>query len=455
MISTAPPDIELDPLASEPLCERFPHLRAAMDGESMQGQLQSALFSDGDVVVEARERPKAELSEDTCSLQYPLRLRDRSGRSRELLVLGTMFARAEVAATFHRDSLLPLAAGWSSRDGFSPMLTAVIEGLGLALSVFPVTASLPALISAYDAGAMAYVMRRCVAGAPAIREIELVVIRRTRGCVLRYRLDSAAHPVVYGKVGYSAQSTAMREALDALDGDHSRGDGNGVRLPRILGQDRALELTVVAEMPGTKPDLREPAQARGAVDAAAHAAALLHASAVQAGTARTLKDELERARAAVGLIGTYAPALSRWLLEVTDAAEAMGSTTAAGEPGFAHGDLTPSQLLLDGARVGILDFDKLCQAEAALDLGRFLAYLRFALAKHRSGDAAALAARFAQTYASAGGRPVTEARVEAYALASAVRMAARSWLQLKPSRLRVVCDVLGARVRPPTRSGSH
>src|SRR3712207_8430077 len=41
-----------------------------------------------------------------------------------------------------------------------------------------------------------------------------------------------------------------------------------------------------------------------------------------------------------------------------------------------HGDLTPGQILFDGARPGLLDFDTVCQAEPALDLGQFLAYLR-------------------------------------------------------------------------------
>jgi aminoglycoside phosphotransferase (APT) family kinase protein len=112
---------------------------------------------------------------------------------------------------------------------------------------------------------------------------------------------------------------------------------------------------------------------------------------------------------------------------------------------LAHGDLTPSQLLFDGPRVGILDFDKLCQAEPSLDLGRFLAYLRFALTKHGGRDADGMAARFIEAYGDQGGQPAPAARIDAYEICSLVRMAARSWLQLKPARLAVVCAVLEAR----------
>ena len=50
---------------------------------------------------------------------------------------------------------------------------------------------------------------------------------------------------------------------------------------------------------------------------------------------------------------------------------------------FGHGDYTYTQLIFDGTSSGLVDFDTICRAEPALDLGQFLAYSRLAVLKAR------------------------------------------------------------------------
>jgi aminoglycoside phosphotransferase (APT) family kinase protein len=102
--------------------------------------------------------------------------------------------------------------------------------------------------------------------------------------------------------------------------------------------------------------------------------------------------------------------------------------------------------MFEGSRFGILDFDRLCQAEPALDLGRFLAPLRVTLGKRGSTDAGELAARFIDRYAASGGVPTDPLRIAVYECTALVRMAARSWLQLKTSRLRTVLRIIEERI---------
>ncbi len=407
---------QLDPLTSVPLNRRFPNLRTAMDSEQMQPHLQRLLFDSRDLLVEACGRPKAELSDGAVSLQYPLRVRTPSGDVQRVLVLGTMPAGL-------------MAAG---------------DKLGLALTVFPVTASLPTLVEATDATLMTAVLRQLVEDERiSVRSVELVVFRRGRGCVLRYTLDSYPHPIVYGKVGYTAYSPELvRRALDDLASRTAARQGARLRFPRVLGHSRRLELSLAAEVPGSRPDLGAPLQAEQAVDAAAEAAAALHSSEIAVGAHRTAADEIDRARQSVDLIRADAEELAEWLGEVLDSLKATAATTKPESRVFSHGDFTPSQLLLDGSTTGILDFDKICQAEPALDLGRFLAYLRFGLEKRGTANAASLTARFLEAYRGTRRHLAPEARVHLYEVASLVRMAARSWLQLKPARLRVVCKAL-------------
>jgi hypothetical protein len=97
----------------------------------------------------------------------------------------------------------------------------------------------------------------------------------------------------------------------------------------------------------------------------------------------------------------------------------------------------------------LVDFDTVCQAEPALDLGQFVAYLRFTLRK-RSGDAGLadeLAARFLDAYPLGGraGRARLEARVAGYEVLSLLRMALHGWQKFKPDRVLVLVPLLEER----------
>ena len=50
-------------------------------------------------------------------------------------------------------------------------------------------------------------------------------------------------------------------------------------------------------------------------------------------------------------------------------------------PCFSHGDFTYSQLIFDGSDGGLVDFDSICQAEPAHDVGHYLAYQRLNIIK--------------------------------------------------------------------------
>jgi aminoglycoside phosphotransferase (APT) family kinase protein len=429
---TAPAVSTLEPLASVPLRDRLPHLAAALDPETMAGHLQRALLDGTGLEVETCARPRAELDGDACSFQYPLRVRTPGGGRRELLVLGVMLAAPGAAAAHEREVLAPVAAGWSP-EAPAPRATATLAALGMAVSVFPVSGALPALVAATDPGRVAAVLGSPVAG------VELLRLRRSGGAVLLYHLTGGGD--AFGKAGYAASADLTVAVLEALPGV----ERGGVAHPRMLGRCAELDLTVISRVPGRRPDLRVPAERTAAVMAAARVAAALHTSGIAAGPAHTLEDELARAAMAVAAIAGDAAEPAAWL----DGALRRARAAAGRRPGpaaLAHGDLTPSQLLLDGTAVGVVDFDGVCQAEPALDLGRFLAYLWAGLARVGDPGGGGHAERLLAAYAAAGGPPVATGRVDAFAVASLVQMAAHSWRTLKPARLRLACAVLEDRL---------
>ena len=439
---------ELEPLASEPLRARFPQLGTAMDTEVMGGLLQGALLGRTGLLAEMSSRPKAEVDGDSCWIQYPLQLRTQSGESREVLVLGAMFAEPAAAGRFERDILAPLAARRRSHETPTAEATAVINALDMAVSVFPVNGLFPSLMDVTDAQRMSQALPAILASGsgPEVVGIDRVVFRRTRGCVLRYHLgDGADDPVVYGKVGSAASADTVREGLEGLHrGLGSRG-GVPVHFPRLLGYSAELDLTLITSVPGSRPDLRDDSVLDAMVDKAAIVAAM-HTSGVGAGRANPLEAELARSRTAVEEVRQDATVLAAWLTAVLDSVEAMKGRTEAQPPALAHCDFTLSQLLVSESGIGVLDFDDLGQAEPACDLGRFLASMRTVLAKSGNPSGDRLGSRFLDVYQAMGGDVPSVARLEVYAVTSLVRMAAHGWKRLKPSRLRLVCAVLEAEI---------
>ena len=117
----------------------------------------------------------------------------------------------------------------------------------------------------------------------------------------------------------------------------------------------------------------------------------------------------------------------------------------------AHGDFSYTQILFSRDRHGLVDFDGVCRAEPALDLGHFLAYLRFAMVKAAGVEAPRFApledeleAVFLDGYRSAGGLSgrAVEERIHVYETVSLLRLAVHAWQKMKPERLRRILAVL-------------
>ena len=414
----------LEPLSSPTLGRRLPHLATALDPEAMRERLQAHLLEGTGLVAEACGKPRAEVDGDRCGLQYPLRVRTPQGGLRELLVAGEMH-RTPGAAAWAAHRALALAARHPSPPPPAPRPAGLIEELRMAVSVFPTIPALPTLAEAADTRRMSSVL------GTRVSVIDLVSLRRSGGAVLLYRLETG--PDVFGKVGYAGAG----DVLAALDTETL-----GVARPRLLGRFPELDLRVISRGPGRRPALTDPEALGTAARAGAVAAAGLPPSGIGAGAHRRLEEEIGRAAEAAAEIGADAPELASRLHGALERARAVAARTAVPPPALAHGDLTPSQLLLDGATVGLVDLDGACQAEPALDLGRFLAYLRVAAAKSGAAATTGLRDRLLDAYRAAGGSPVDARRVDAWATVALVGIAAHSWRELKAGRVRLACVVL-------------
>jgi hypothetical protein len=436
-----------------------PGLRAALDGVAMRPLIGEALLGGADDVKacapgQIRYLPSGGAG-SACIVRYDVRAGDA-----DWVVTGRVLPDAETALRYVSSRLEPLAARAAERHlGPFRRLAAAIEPLGVALAVFPVDADLPALIEATDPACMLDLFAAHLGERYARCGITPVAYARQGRCVLRYdleRADGRPGRTLFGKLTTGGDGIDAPEILDGLPATF---DASPVRvtLPRAAGYDERLGMLLMDPVDGIREARSllvawgkgesgavEPLEER--LRACASIGALLHGSGISAGAARTLDDELAELGADVDGLTRIDPDTGASLAGWLDRARQAGESTREQASGLAHGDFTISQFLFDErGTVALLDFDDACQAEPALDLGQFTAYLKLGGVKRAGAAERAqpLVDVFLEAHAQASGleREQLADRHAVHEICAFVRLAANAWHKLKRDRL---ANVLGA-----------
>jgi ABC-type multidrug transport system fused ATPase/permease subunit len=450
----AQPLAALDAAAIPAVRRELPGLAEALDAAAMQPRL-GELLNDSWLVQGCSVAERMYLPGAGCTVRYTVELGwEGSDERGEHLVSGRVLPAELNATEWLRERLLPLAVDAFDRDDLAPFArpVAAVERLNMVLYAFPVDLELPGLLAATDPTGAVELVRAAVPDATASRA-ELVAYGRHGRCVLRYEVDTAdGTRTLYGKVYAGELGEAARKAAGAIGGVLSASFGvertlayhPGPRLALlapVAGRPRVLEL-LQAE-PGTGEALDDD------LAACARLAAAIHAAPVTVFPERTVATELHTLRGELLGTGGRAPVLgvrlSRWLASVE--AAAAGSAPLPLAP--AHGSLTPARVLFDGDRCGLIGLDTVCLAEPALDLGRFLAHLRMAVAEagQAGHDADRLAAHVLEAYAQAAGvdQEQLSRRVAVFEALSLTRIALRRWAALEPAALTKVLQLMNDR----------
>jgi Phosphotransferase enzyme family len=304
------------------------------------------------------------------------------------------------------------------------------EALGLSAQAFPADDGLPALAASCETGRGGRVFVALQEAARAQlgdsgwqlveAKAEAVRYKPASRCVVRYRLllthtgeqgqpgEQACQLTLYGKVYADPQQARDVQALQQrlYDEQVTRlgglAAGRALRtpmLPRPLGLLTDLGITFNEAVQPADPRERAVTGTRAmqpvlefrrggeiaAITIPVHelrmtaiALARLHTSAVRAHEAapRTGAKEAKRARERAALIASHNAALAE---ETQRLAKELAGRLEALQPDTyrpAHGGFKSSQLLFHSQEVFVVDFDGFCLADAALDVGYFLAYLR-------------------------------------------------------------------------------
>lgn len=340
----------------------------------------------------------------------------------------------------------------------------------MTLSVFPIDGELSSLASATDDRRIREVLSATL---PEVVDQSLTIehvnaepieyARRYRA-VLRYRLDALYHGkptqrIVYGKVFASKDGALLGPTMAALREYLATARRYTFNVPLPLGWRPDMQLALMEEVPGQallskalkarfQGSTAQPPHMslRNMIDASAHIAATLHSSPIKLGRRRTLDEEIADIRGELADLQRISPELGQRLDTYLQQIAAYAEQSDPLPLGFCHGDYTYNQILFEGTRAGLVDYDAVCQAEPALDLGHFLAYLKIAGLRARKAEGSQandvvieLSDRFLKTYTNAmGGIGDVERfqiRVAVYQMISLIRRAVRSWQKFKGNRL--------------------
>ena len=473
----------------------LPGLATAFDEEAMKGYLQTALFgTDRPRYIVERCTPIRPLyiPGECCILRYHVQARNStSGELLEPVVKGRVFPDRSTCAVYMREKLAPLAARMRGRPEVAAFAApaALIDPLNAVVHVWPIDGELPTLVDATDRELMLEIFRETL---PEMLQqqflvedcqIELVSYRRRQRCVLRYTIagkeagrDDVRRLVVYGKLTALGNEALTGRMIAALH-DHilRRGAGYELTLPRSFGWRQELRLSLLEAVPG-KEQIRFALKARlrgkqppdappleEMVGTCGHVAAMLHTSGLALGPARTLDGDLGGLRREIAIARQFVPEFGdraqSWLERIAALAEQSEPLPLC----LSHGDFQYGQLLFDGARAGLVDLDTICQAEPALDLGKFLAHLRFKteqLQRRASMSSAVgeeLAEHFLRAYITARGDQVEDERqlrlrATLYECTTLLRLAVRGQLNLDEARREIATAVLEERISQPRRA---
>jgi len=477
--------------------KKTPALAEAFDAGRMKQTLQDALLGPvaGRYSIAKCVPAKAlYLLDHTINLQFKLEILDSTNNETiATLVNAQLFQDAATCRAFLQKSLIPVAARMDGRPEIQPFArpVAIVEHLNMSLSVYPIDGLIPTLVDATDPSKVASLleatMPEALSGTFSMQQVHqfLAHYGRYKRCVLRYSIDGVQtetqtpqQVTVYGKVDADGSGGVTVDIISALIERLSEPDLlYRFRIPRSLGYFPDLQLLLMEALPG-KPFFKDLLKTwtgnshrsgnettspdnyitmEQAVRTCALIAATLHGSNIKLGPQTTLEIQVDSLMEETNVFCEVFPEVGSqvksWINQTVEFAQAYPAMPLC----FSHGDFTHTQLIFDGNQGGLVDFDSVCQAEPAQDVGHYLAYLRLNIIKGQDPNAPfapeaieSLCTLFLDTYIDLSkswipDEKLLRGRVAIYELISLIRLALHSWQKMKGSRLKQTLSLLQER----------
>jgi Ser/Thr protein kinase RdoA (MazF antagonist) len=246
---------------------------------------------------------------------------------------------------------------------------------GCLVELFPATWRLPSLAAAMDPRRVARRLGNLIAPPNGLTaadvQIDIVRYRSQRTCVLRYATtDRQLIAKVYPPGGEA------REVYQKLSVLTDPSAPLTVPAPVALVDD--WDLLIMQQAPGRslKTLIRPPVDAAAAEGMRVAARGLAHFHSIRLPTERhrTFDQQHELLSRRVARLHAGTSDVDR-LRDLLHQIEAAFSHLPSAQPGLIHGDFKPSQVFINGPRAIMVDLDRACIGDPAIDLGAFVGVL--------------------------------------------------------------------------------
>ena len=173
----------------------------------------------------------------------------------------------------------------------------------------------------------------------------------------------------FGKSGYQLLSR-IQQAGFGIDSE------DGISVPEPQGTISKFQMWLQRKVPGqVATDLLSAPDGVELVRRIAEASHKLHQAGVPAERRHTMSDELEILRKCLLTVAREEPALAGRILRLLEACVRLGRATPAPTLCGIHRDFYADQLIVDGPRLYLIDFDLYCEGDAGLDVGNFVGHI--------------------------------------------------------------------------------
>jgi hypothetical protein len=379
---------------------------------------------------------------------------DGMGEKDYTRLLAGFHERALVSA----DGRFPGFALYSSDSDLLGFVLYIPE-LRLLLHSALVDEALPGLQVALDPAAMNSLLGRYLPPSVSAEvsshrcEVDTLHYKPGKRCILRYRLETGD-----GHTGPTRRSCVGKLYKDGEKGERAfaimqelerRGFGqdaaDGIKIPQPIAYFRDLQMLLMEDVPGSplSDNLSSP-QLADHLRAAARALAKIHRCPLTVDRDYQVEDELSSVERGVSRALPVCPELAGPLEKTLGCIAVKARQVTCPKPVLVHRDFQFDQVLLGNDAVTVIDFDSICNADPALDVGNFLARLQWKQVHLAWSEEAARS--HAETFLTAYLPCIPAAlmrRIEFYHRSCLLRLACQ--IALQPHRRHLVRSLLDER----------
>ncbi len=273
---------------------------------------------------------------------------------------------ARCVVTFANSTKLQEAAARHYQAGQKPAV--FLPEYSCLVEFFPCDWKLPFLARALDPREMAQVF----GDSNRPPEIKVLAYYAHRRSILHYRVGSTE---MLGKL--YTPGPLVESVRQVMKDVHLRGTTRGLLTPKPLAV--VSELLLMEWLPGVPVnrviEQEGPEQVKAAIQLAAEALSKLHRLQVGSESLRSLESDWERHGQRADKLDLVAPELAGRVEALREQIKSCLPQFDSHPQVFLHGDYKTSQLLIDGDRIGVVDFDRAGFGDPAIDVGNFMADL--------------------------------------------------------------------------------